>query len=94
MIVAKHNSEQLIAPGAIERVIRGADSAIYAANEDFSEWTPSASYRSQWYVFNDNSQVVMAGGIHGQCLFVDIPSRTVIVKQSSVPEAVARMATD
>ncbi|MDP9524602.1 serine hydrolase domain-containing protein, partial [Pseudomonas putida] len=90
----KHNSEQLIAPDAIERVIRGADPAIYAANEDFSEWTPGASYRSQWYVFNDNSQAVMAGGIHGQYLFVDIPSRTVIVKQSSLPEAVTDLDPD
>lgn len=88
------NGEQLISQSAIERVLRGADPAIYAANEEFSEWTPGASYRSQWYVFNDHSQAIMAGGIHGQYLFVDIPSRTVIVKQSSLPEAVTDLDAD
>lgn len=90
----KRNDEQLIAQDAIERVVRGADTAIYEANEDFKEWTPGASYRSQWYVFNDHSQAVMAGGIHGQYLFVDIPSRTVIVKQSSLPAAVTDLDAD
>jgi CubicO group peptidase (beta-lactamase class C family) len=90
----ERNGEQLIAKDAIERVLRGADPAIYAANEDFSEWTPGASYRSQWYVFNDHSQALMAGGIHGQYLFVDIPSKTVIVKQSSLPEAVTDLDAD
>ncbi|MBH3433881.1 serine hydrolase domain-containing protein [Pseudomonas citronellolis] len=90
----QHQGRQLIAADAIERIAAGADPAIYAADTDFSHWTPGASYRSQWYVFNDHSQALMAGGIHGQYLFIDRPSGVVIVKQSSLPEAVTELDAD
>ena len=84
-----HAGSPLISSEAIARIAKGGDPAIYAANAEFSEWTPGASYRSQWYVFNDHSQALMAGGIHGQYLFIDKPSKVVIVKQSSLTEAVS-----
>jgi len=90
----RHEGRQLIATEAIDAIRAGGDPAIYAANTEFSHWTPGASYRSQWYVFNDHSQALMAGGIHGQYLFIDFPSRTVIVKQSSLPEAVTDLDAD
>lgn len=90
----RHQERQLIARDAIERVAAGADPAIYAADAEFSHWTPGASYCSQWYVFNDHSQALMAGGIHGQYLFIDRPSGVVIVKQSSLPEAVTELDAD
>ncbi|MEB0107420.1 serine hydrolase [Pseudomonas sp. MH9.3] len=90
----RHNGDQLLPSEAIARIARGADPAIYAANPEFAEWAPGASYRSQWYVFNDHSQALMAGGIHGQYLFIDKPSRVVIVKQSSLPEAVGPVDAD
>ena len=90
----QQDGEQLSAADAIARILGGADPAIYANNADFSHWTPGASYRSQWYVFNDHSQALMAGGIHGQYLFIDVPSRTVMVKQSSLPEAVDEQDAD
>ncbi|ROM72683.1 hydrolase [Pseudomonas brassicacearum] len=80
---------QLLSSETIARIATGSDPAIYATSPDFSAWTPGASYRSQWYVFNDHSQALMAGGIHGQYLFVDKPSGVVIVKQSSLGEAVS-----
>ena len=76
------------------RITAGADPAIYTQNVEFSRWTPGASYRSQWYVFNDHSQALMAGGIHGQYLFIDKPSGVVIVKQSSLTDAVSPFDTD
>jgi hypothetical protein len=36
----------------------------------------------------------MASGIHGQYLFVDFASKVVIVKQSSLPEAVTELDID
>lgn len=90
----KHGAEQLLSPDAIAAISDGSDPAIYARNEGFSKWTPGASYRSQWYVFNDHSQALMAGGIHGQYLFIDFPSQVVIVKQSSLPEAEGAFDTD
>ncbi|WP_416425150.1 serine hydrolase [Pseudomonas sp. App30] len=79
--------QQLLAPEVINGISCGGDAGIYARNTDFSKWTPGASYRSQWYVFNDHSNVLMAGGIHGQYLFVDMTAQVVIVKQSSLPQA-------
>ena len=90
----RHNGQQLLPADAIERIARGGDPAIYAANAEFSQWAPGASYRSQWYLFNDHSQALMACGIHGQYLFVDLPSQVVIVKQSSLPAAVTDMDAD
>ncbi|WHS62741.1 serine hydrolase [Pseudomonas sp. G2-4] len=83
------DGRQLLSSETIARIAAGSDPAIYATCADFSAWTPGASYRSQWYLFNDHSQALMAGGIHGQYLFVDKPSGVVIVKQSSLNEAVS-----
>lgn len=85
----RQQGRQLLSAEALAGIAAGADPAIYAACADFSSWTPGASYRSQWYVFNDHSQALMAGGIHGQYLFIDKPSGVVIVKQSSLGEAVS-----
>lgn len=85
----QYQGRELIDPRAIDAIAQGADPAIYAANQEFSEWTPGASYRSQWYVFNDHSQALMACGISGQYLFVDRDAEVVIVKQSSLPQAIS-----
>lgn len=41
------------------------------------------SYRSGWYVINDEPKTLFAMGIHGQNLFVDQANRLVIAKLSS-----------
>lgn len=88
------DGQQVIDPAVIEAIAAGGDPGIYGVHKDFSEWTPGASYRSQWYVFNDHSPAIMASGIHGQYLFVDFASEVVIVKQSSLPEAVTELDID
>jgi len=90
----QQDGRQLLSSEAIACIVSGSDPAIYAANPEFSKWAPGASYRSQWYVFNDHSQALMAGGIHGQYLFIDKPSGVVIVKQSSLPDAVGPFDAD
>ncbi len=90
----RHDGLELLSPETVDRIAAGADPAIYAQNAEFSQWTPGASYRSQWYVFNDHSQALLAGGIHGQYLFVDKPSGVVIVKQSSLADAVGPFDAD
>jgi hypothetical protein len=89
-----HEGGELLSPETVARIAAGGDPAIYAQNAEFSGWTPGASYRSQWYVFNDHSQALMAGGIHGQYLFIDKPSGVVIVKQSSLTDAVGPFDAD
>lgn len=43
-------------------------------------------YRSAWYQVGGGSEAFLAAGIHGQFLYVDPPSRTVIVKLASQDE--------
>ena len=90
----RQDGVELLSPETVARIAAGASPAIYAQNAEFSRWTPGASYRSQWYVFNDHSQALMAGGIHGQYLFIDKPSGVVIVKQSSLTDAVSPFDND
>ncbi|MFK0033699.1 serine hydrolase domain-containing protein [Pseudomonas monteilii] len=88
----RHAGKQLVAANAIERILAGSSPEYLGANPGFAKWTPGASYKSQWYVFND--EAMMAGGVHGQYLFVHPQSSTVIVKQSSLPEAVTALDQD
>lgn len=86
------NGEQLFACETVDRLFQGADIVSYALNEDFSQWTPGASYRSQWYVYAQDS--VMAVGIHGQVIYINLPRNVVIVKQSSSPDAETALDLD
>nr|WP_298098231.1 serine hydrolase [uncultured Shinella sp.] len=47
---------------------------------------PNGRYRSQWYQSGEADQAFCAIGIHGQWLYVDPSTETVIVKFSSHPE--------
>lgn len=72
----KVDGREILPADAIRQIARGADPAIFAQDADFTAWAPGASYRSQWYVFNDNpgsgeSGSMMACGIHGQYIFID-----------------------
>ncbi|MDN6859454.1 serine hydrolase [Pseudomonas sp. CAN2814] len=88
----RFNGHQVLPQAAVERLLRGNDPAVYATNKEFSEWSPQASYKSQWYVFNDRA--LMAVGIHGQWVFVDFANQVVIIKQSSAPQAENVIDTD
>ncbi|QHF44342.1 hydrolase [Pseudomonas sp. S35] len=90
----RHNGHQLLSSQTLARIAAGAEPALYADSPDFSAWTPGASYRSQWYVFNGPRPAIMAGGIHGQYLFIDKKSGVVIVKQSSLDEAASPCDAD
>lgn len=86
---------QDILPAAVIRSIaRGSDPAYFAAVPEFSDWAPGASYRSQWYLFNDGAPEFMACGIHGQYIYVNPANCVVVVKQSSLPAAEALVGAD
>lgn len=88
----KNQSGEYLMPGVIEHIAAGTDPTAYARNEEFDLWTPGASYRSQWYVFNGES--MLGCGIHGQYIFIDFASCIVMVKQSSLPVAENDIDTD
>ncbi len=56
---------------------------------NFAEFLPQGCYRSQWYNLGDAKGCYCAIGIHGQWLFIDPVSETVIVKFSSHPQALS-----
>ncbi|MEK1938933.1 MAG: serine hydrolase [Pseudomonas sp.] len=87
MLLAKGQAqgEQLIPSTAIDSVLQGGDPAIYAANDIFAQWSPGATYKSQWYVYP--GEALLGVGIHGQILYIDFAQQVVIVKQSSLPIA-------
>ncbi|HWI71026.1 MAG TPA: serine hydrolase [Baekduia sp.] len=71
----------------VEDVLRGGDPALWATN-DWAYYFPGGAYRSSWYQHREAGDgVVIAGGIHGQMIYVDAPRRVVVVKQSSWPTA-------
>ncbi len=94
LLLAKGQAQgvQLIPAAAIESVLQGGDPAIYAANENFAQWSPGATYKSQWYVYPN--EALLAVGIHGQILYIDFNHQVVIVKQSSLPIAESVLDVD
>lgn len=49
-----------------------------------------ASYHNFWYLHYDPS-VLIANGIHGQFVYVNLPAQVVIVKMSSAPQAMPKV---
>lgn len=90
----KVDGREVIPAAAIRGIAAGNDPAVFAQDPEFAAWAPGASYRSQWYVFNDAGPAMMACGIHGQYIFIDFSADLVVVKQSSLPMAETAMGTD
>jgi CubicO group peptidase (beta-lactamase class C family) len=57
------------------------------ADGDLAEIFPGARYRSNWYTIDPSRNDLAAIGIHGQWLYVDEASETVIVKLATQPKA-------
>jgi CubicO group peptidase (beta-lactamase class C family) len=75
----------------ISDLMSEGDSALWSAGE-IAHLLPGGGYRSCWYQPREDPGVVMAIGIHGQWIYVDVPRRVVVVKQSSGAKATdARM---
>lgn len=90
----KYQGRQLLPQKVIDNIAEGGSASVYARQTDYSRWTPGGSYRSQWYVFKDDGQALMASGIHGQYLYIDLITSTAIVKQSSQAQAVSELEPD
>jgi CubicO group peptidase (beta-lactamase class C family) len=64
----------------------GADSRAAFAQDEHSVEMPGAHYRNQWWVPRDG-EVLLGLGIHGQFLFTDRGSQTVVAMLSTWPTA-------
>jgi CubicO group peptidase (beta-lactamase class C family) len=68
--------------------MRGGDPQL-ARGTGYQQVHPNGSYRNQWWVPGDSRGTVYAAGIHGQFIWIDPVSDTVIAKFSSCPQPVA-----
>lgn len=75
---------QLIPAGWVDDMRRNGDRAAWVAG-NFATTFPAGRYRSCWYQLGDSRDAFVADGIHGQRLYVDPASGTVLVKYSSDP---------
>jgi len=79
---------RVIASDWVTDTIRGGDRAAVARDSPFQRVHPRGSYRNQWWVTGSDRGNYYAVGIHGQFIWVDPLSDSVIVKFSSWPEPI------
>jgi CubicO group peptidase (beta-lactamase class C family) len=71
-------------PQGMAEVLSGGDRAEWAGGT-LADFIPGAAYRNFWYQPKGTPDVLLAAGIHGQRIWVDIPRRVVVAQQSSLP---------
>ncbi|GLP95604.1 serine hydrolase domain-containing protein [Paraferrimonas sedimenticola] len=82
--------EQVVAPEIINDIADGASKQAMAKGSSAygiyagGDW----SYRAQWWVrHTEGKEAIMAIGIHGQWIYLDLEREVAIIKQSSQPES-------
>lgn len=82
------NGQRIIPAAVAERILEPGDPAPFNRyyNDPWNEEIAFA-YHDQWWTFADPHRIVTGIGIHGQYVAIDKVTHTVIVKQSSHPEA-------
>lgn len=71
----------------VSATMAGGDPAL-ASRLAIQQVHPGVSYRNQWWSTGNERGAVYAAGIHGQFIWLDPPSGTVVVKLSSCPDPV------
>ena len=79
------NGERLF-PSQVVASIRsgGSERAFAKAGYDM---LAGGSYRSMWWLFNNENQAFAARGVHGQTIYIDPTADMVIVRLASFPTA-------
>ena len=77
---------RLCASATVSAIVAGGDSRLLEGMGFTAEF-PHGSYRLHWFVTGNDHGVLESRGIHGQYLWLDPSARIVIVKLSSVPQA-------
>ena len=76
------DGNQIVSPAWVADTMKNGDEAAWNTG-NFSDFLPGGRYRNQWYGLARPSRVVLAIGIHGQWLYVDPDSNTIMVKFAS-----------
>jgi CubicO group peptidase (beta-lactamase class C family) len=81
--------EQVVPEAWLDDTVNGASDGpqAFINGDGASGYPPGAHYRNCWWVTDPGLPVLNASGIHGQAIFVHVPSQTVVVKMSSWPDA-------
>lgn len=83
----EQGGERVVSEGWVRQTLVGGDPEG-ARGLAIQRTHANASYRNQWWSTGNDRSNVYAVGIHGQYIWLDPPSGTVIVKFSSCPEPV------
>jgi CubicO group peptidase (beta-lactamase class C family) len=85
------NGRQVIATSWFDDTVRGAPDGpnAFSSGDGAVGYPAGAHYRNGWWVTGPSLPAFTATGIHGQSVFVDGPSETVVVKLSSWPTALS-----
>lgn len=75
---------RIVAESWVDDTLHAGDPAAWKAG-DFSHLLANGRYRSKWYQTGFDSGAFFGIGIHGQWLYVDPSTETVLVKLSSQP---------
>ena len=81
------NGRQIVPRDWVRDTVTGGSSKAWIEGKSVV-WLPKGRYRNKWYQTGASSGAFFALGIHGQWLYVDPKSETVIAKFSSQPDPV------
>ncbi|MEO3943351.1 serine hydrolase [Paenarthrobacter nicotinovorans] len=81
------NGRTVVPSWWISDTMRGGD-PLLARGSAYQKVHPEGSYRNQWWVLGDERGTLYAAGIHGQFIWIDPVSNTVIAKFSSCAQPV------
>jgi hypothetical protein len=78
------DDRQVVPKAWIEDIRKNGDVEAWKRG-DMLNFAAACAYRSQWYNLLDETEALLAVGIHGQWIYVDHATEITIVKQSSQP---------
>lgn len=79
------NGQQLFPKEVIENIKAGGDKQAFA--KAGYKTLKGGSYRSMWWIFNNDHGAFAARGVHGQTIYIDPTAEMVIVRFASFPTA-------
>jgi CubicO group peptidase (beta-lactamase class C family) len=83
------DGRQIVPASWVERVLEPDQELIraYDGPQDLGGPAPTAFYHDNWWIWDAGRGVQTAVGMNGQSVFIHRPSRTVIAKLSTFPDA-------
>jgi len=80
------NGRQIVPRAWVEDILRNGDEEAWRQGPFVDYFRGAAMhYRANWYVRRGRAPLVIASGIHGQCLFVDSERQLIVAKLASHP---------